>query len=72
MPYAMFKDAIRYAWTCVLTQVYTHNLDGKEETILHPITYAGGLFRGSQITFAVLTKEECAICMYVENCHLSG
>ena len=43
-PYVLFTDASKYAWSCVLTQEYTHIIDGKEKKILHPITYMSGLF----------------------------
>ena len=43
-PYTLFTDASKYAWACVLTQAYDHEQDGKNKTILHPITYMSGLF----------------------------
>ena len=64
-PYTLFTDASKYAWACVLTQEYTHNFDGKERKILHPITYVSGLFRRSQLNWATLTKEAYAIYMSV-------
>ena len=64
-PYTLFTDASKYAWACVLTQEYIHTFDGKERKILHPITYVSGLFRGSQINWATLTKEAYAIYMSV-------
>ena len=62
-PYVLFTDASKYAWACVLTQEKTHTSEGKEIKILHPITYMSGLFRGSQINWACLTKEVYAIHM---------
>ena len=62
-PYVLFTDASKYAWSCVLTQEYTHTIDGKEVKILHPITYMSGLFKESQINWACLTKEVYAIYM---------
>ena len=53
----------KYAWACVLTQEYEHEFEGKMRKILHPITYASGLFRGSQLNWATLTKEAYAIYM---------
>ena len=44
-----------------LMQAHDHIIEGKERTILHPITYLGGLFRGSQLNWAALTKEAYAI-----------
>ena len=43
-PYVLFTDASKYAWSCILTQEYTHIIEGKEKKILHPITYMSGLF----------------------------
>ena len=44
LPYVLFTDASKYAWTCVLTQKKTHQIEEKEVKILHPITYMSGLF----------------------------
>ena len=66
LPYVLFTDASKYAWACVLTQEKTHTLEGKEKKILHPITYMSGLFRGSQINWACLTKEAYAIYMSIK------
>ena len=60
-PYVLFTDASKYAWACVLTQEKTHMFEEKEVKILHPITYRSGLFRGSQINWACLTKEAYTI-----------
>ena len=38
-------------------------LEGEETKLLHPITYMSGLFRGSQLNWACLTKEAYAIYM---------
>ena len=59
----MFTHASRYNWACVLINTYSHNLDGKEQTILHPVMYVSGLFRSSQLYWAALTKETYAIYM---------
>ena len=48
-----------------LTQEKTHTPKGKEIKILHPIMYMSGLFRGSQINWAYLTKEAYAIYMSI-------
>ena len=58
-------DASKYAWSCVLTQEHTHIMKDKEIKILHPITYQSGLFKGSQVNWATLTKEAHAIYMVV-------
>ena len=63
LPYVLFTDASKYAWACVLTQGKTHTLEGKETKLLDPITYISGLFRGSQLNWACLTKEVYAIYM---------
>ena len=60
-PYVLYTDASKYAWSCVLTQEYEHEIEGKIKKIHHPITYASGLFKGSQINWATLTKEAYAI-----------
>ena len=65
-PYTLFTNARKYAWACVLTQAYDHEQDGKNKTILHPSTYMSGLFRGSQLNWAALTKEVYAIYIYVK------
>ena len=54
----MYTDASKYAYAGVLTQ---HN-DGVD----HPITYVSGLFRGSQLNWATLTKEAYAIYMSIK------
>ena len=63
LPYVLLTDASKYAWACVLTQEKTHTLEGKENKLLHPITFMSGLFRGSQLNWACLTKEVYAIYM---------
>ena len=65
-PYVMFTDASKYAWACMLTQEKTHQVEGKEIKILHPITYMSGLFHGSQLNWACLTKEAYAIYMSIK------
>ena len=66
LPYVLFTDASKYTWACVLTQEKTHMVEGKETKILHPITYMSGLFRGSQMNWACLTKEAYAIYMSIK------
>ena len=66
LPYVLFTDASKYAWACVLTQEKVHMFEEKEVKILHPITYMSGLFRGSQINWACLTKEANAIYMSIK------
>lgn len=65
-PYILYTDASKYAWACVLTQEFEHDFDGKKKKIHHPITYQSGLFKGSQLNWATLTKEAFAIYMSVK------
>ena len=65
-PYTLFTDASKFAWACVLTQEYEHEFDGKKRKILHPIMYMSGLFKGSQVNWATLTKEAYAIYVSVK------
>ena len=60
-PYTLFTDASKHAWAYVLTQEYEHEKDGKVLKINHPITFASGLFKGSQLNWAALTKDAFAI-----------
>ena len=66
LPYVLFPDASKYACACVLTQEKTHVMEEREVKILHPITYMSGLFRGSQMNWACLTKEAYAIYMSIK------
>ena len=61
LAYTLFTDASKHAWACVLTQEYEHEKDNKTYKINHPITFASGLFKGSQLNGAALTKEAFAI-----------
>ena len=65
-PYTLYTDASKYAWSCVLTQQYTHDMDNKQIVVNHPITYVSGLFKGSQLNWAALTKEAYAIYMSIK------
>ena len=65
-PYTLYTDASKYAWSCVLTQQYTHNMDNKQIEVNHPITYVSGLFKGSQLNWVALTKEAYAIYMSIK------
>ena len=44
-PYVLFTDASKYVWSGVLTQEYTHDIEGKTVKILHPISYQSGYSR---------------------------
>ena len=60
-PYTLFTGASKYAWACVLTQEHEDKKDGKVFKIKYPITFASGLFKGSQLNWAALTEEAFAI-----------
>ena len=65
-PYTIFTDASKYGWAGVLTQELTSIVDGKEVTTNHPVAYVSGMFRGSQLNWAAMTKEAYAIYMTVK------
>ena len=46
--YILYTDASKYAYAGILTQT----IDGTD----HPVAYTNGLFRGSQLNWAALTK----------------
>ena len=56
--YVLYTDASKYAYAAVLTQT----IDDTD----HPVAYISGLFRGSQLNWAALTKEAYAIYMSVK------
>ena len=45
-------------------------VEGKTITTDHPVAYVSGLFRGSQLNWAALTKEAYAIYMSFAEKHL--
>ena len=65
-PYVLFTDASKHVWAGVLTQPYTEEIGGKLVTVHHLVMYVSGLFRGSQLNWAALTKEAYAIYMSVK------
>ena len=65
-PYTLYTDESKYGWAGVLTQPYTTIIDGKYTTTDHPVAFVSGLFRGSQLNWATLTKEAFAIYMSVK------
>ena len=65
-PYILYTDASKFSWAGVLTQPHTTVIDGKSTTTDHPVAYVSGLFRGSQLNWAALTKEAFAIYMSVK------
>ena len=56
--YTLYTDASKYTYTGILTQ-HSNGMD-------HPITYVSGLFHGSQLNWATLTKETYAIYMSIK------
>ena len=56
--YILYTDVSKYAYAGVLTQ----SINGPN----HPVAYNSGLFRGSQLNWAALTKEAYAIYMSVK------
>ena len=64
--YTLYTDASKYAWSCVLTQQYTHDMDNRQIVVNHPIIYVSGLFKGSQLNWVALTKEAYAIYMLIK------
>ena len=62
----LYTDASQYGWAGVLTQAHTSTVEGKIVTTDHPVAYVSGLFRGSQLNWAALTKEAYAIYMSVK------
>ena len=65
-PYTIFTDASKYGWAGVLTQEHTSVIDGKEVTTNHPVSFVSGMFHGSQLNWAAMTKEAYAIYMTVK------
>ena len=59
--YTLFTDGRKFGFAGVLTQEYEDNGFKK----YHPVCYVSGLFRGSQLNWAALTKEAYAIYMSV-------
>ena len=56
--YTLYTDPSKYVYVGVLTQ--------RQDDTDHPVTYVSGLFRGSQLNWAALTKEAYAIYMSVK------
>ena len=60
-PYTLLTDASKHGWAGVLTQEFETEVKWKVLKELHPVTYVSGLFHGSQLNWAALTKEAYAI-----------
>ena len=65
-PYTIFTDVSKYGWTGVLTEGHTSVIDGKEVTTNHPVSFVSGMFCGSQLNWAAMTKEAYAIYMTIK------
>ena len=65
-PYTLYTDASKFGWAGVLTQSHTTVIDGKSIITDHPVAFVSGLFRGSQLNWAALTKEAFVIYMSVK------
>ena len=65
-PYTLYTDASKFDWAGVFTQPHTTVIDGKSTTNDHPGAFVSGLFRGSQLNWAALTKEAFAIYMSIK------
>ena len=65
-PYTLYTDASKCGWAGVLTQPHITTIDGKSTTTDHPVAFVSGLFRGSQLNWAALTKEAFAIYMSIK------
>ena len=68
--HTLFSDTSKYVWSAVLTQEYTTVIDGKMISHQPPITYVSGLFQGSQLNWALLTREAYVIHMSVKKLSL--
>ena len=62
--YTVFIDVRKYAWACVPTETYTHEVDGTVIMVQHPITSRSGLFRGTQLNWTALKKEVYTTLIY--------
>ena len=64
--YTLYTDASKYGWAGVLTQPHITTIDCKSTTTDHRVAFVSGLFRGSQLNWAALTKEAFAIYMSIK------
>ena len=62
----LYTDASKCRWAGILTQRHTSTVNGKEITMNHPVLYVSGLFHGSQLIWAALTKGVYAIYMSIK------
>ena len=64
--YMLYTDTSKYGWAGVLTQRHTSTVGRKEITMDHLVSYVSGLFCGSQLNWATLTKEAYTIYMSIK------
>ena len=66
----LFTDTSKIGWSGVLTQPYWQggkdSPSTRKKPKYHPVCYVSGLFRGSQLNWAALTKVAYAIYMSVK------
>ena len=67
-PYTLYTDASKYGWAGVLTQPHIMTIDGKSTTTDHPVAFVSGLFRGSQLNWAALTKDALLFICPLKSC----
>ena len=60
------QSTSKYGWTGVFTRSHTTVINGKSVTTDHPVAFVSGLFRGSQLNWAAVTKKAYAIYMSVK------
>ena len=71
-PYTIFTDASKYGWAGVLTQEHTSVINGKEVTAKHPVSFVSGMFCGSQLNWAAMTKEAIYMTVKKSTFYLTG
>ena len=69
--YTSFMDALKYAWSTVLTQKHASIINGKTIEHQHPLAYVNRLCQGSQLNWAALTEEAYANSMAVKSSHFT-
>ena len=66
--YTLYTDASMYGWA-ESTQSHFTIIDGKAFTTDHPVAFVSDLFRGSQLNWAMLTKEHLPSTCLLKNYH---
>ena len=70
--YTIFTDVSKYGWAGVLTQEHISVIDGKEVTTNHPVSFVSGMFHGSQLNWAAMTKEAYDMTVKKSTFYLTG